>query len=410
MPGQNDEKKRVARRQIKRISVNTSPEPEIEQIVIPDGDIIEEKIEETVEETVEEIVEEAIEETIEETVQPVEEDVQPEIELVEEPISENEETPEVSEEEPETAEPVEETVEENSEIEIPKKMENPEANSISIIRIGVVLLLVCAIVTLALSLVNFLTEGRIADNKINAMNAAVKEIFPNSTASQEIEYVYSEPVAGVYKVMQNDSHIGYAVSVIPSGFGGDIEMLVGIDHRGEVSGVRILALSETPNVGSKVAGADYLSGYDGKTGDLVLGTDIDAISGATVSSRAVLSGVNAVLALELKVEGVVEDDEQNDSDITVDLTQEFPVDSELETNLIPSDSVPPVSYETVYREETSPPATEPNETSIIEMNTDPVETTAEPDETSADDTSSEDTSETAQPEETSAPDETSADA
>jgi len=293
-----------------------------------------------------------------------------------------------------------------NEIDVPKKMENPEAKSISIIRIGVVLLLVCAVVTLALSLVNVLTEGKIADNKVNAMNAAVKEIFPDSTASQEIDYLYSDPVAGVYKVMREDSHIGYAVSVIPSGFAGDIEMLVGIGSNGEVAGVRVLALSETPNVGSKVAGSDYLAGYEGKNGSLVLGVDVDAISGATVSSRAVMAGVNAVLALELKVEGAG-DEYDGDSDVTIDLNKEFPVDSSLETELIPSDSVPPVSYDTVYREETAVPETEATETSIIEMNTDPVDTTSEPDETSAD-TSTEETSDTVIAEETTAPDETTA--
>ena len=128
------------------------------------------------------------------------------------------------------------------------------------------------------------------------MNAAVKDIFPSSTASREIDYVYSEPVAGVYEVMRYENHIGYAVSVIPSGFSGDIEMLVGIDHNGDIAGVRVLSMSETPNVGSKVADSDYLAGYEGKTGSLVLGSDIDAISGATVSSKGVTSGVNAALA------------------------------------------------------------------------------------------------------------------
>jgi len=91
----------------------------------------------------------------------------------------------------------------------------------------------------------------------------------------------------------------------------------------------------------------------------------------------------------------------------IDLNKEFPVDSSLETELIPSDSVPPVSYDTVYREETAVPETEATETSIIEMNTDPVDTTSEPDETSAD-TSTEETSDTVIAEETTAPDETTA--
>lgn len=413
MPGLNDEKKRTARRQIKRVSAKTVSEPEIQTNVLEQSEVAEEKAEEVVEKIAEEIVEEIVEDAVQEQMadafaEPViSETAEPEVVETIEPVI-IETTAEKADE------PVilaEEAKNDYAEIDVPEKMENPEAKSISIIRIGAVLLLVCAIVTLALSLVNFLTEGKISDNKINAMNAAVKEIFPDSTASKEIDYVYSEPVAGVYEVMREDKHIGYAVSVIPSGFAGDIEMLVGIDHNGEVAGVRVLSLSETPNVGSKVADSNYLAGYDGKTGSLVLGSDIDAISGATVSSRAVIAGVNAVLSLELKVEGVVDEDD-GDSDVTIDLNKEFPVDSSLETEVIPSDSVPPVSYETVYREETAVPETEATETSIIEIKTEPVETTAEPDETSVDTTAAESTGETTvettQAEETIAPDETSA--
>ena len=89
---------------------------------------------------------------------------------------------------------------------------------------------------------------------------------------------------------------GYAVSVSPSGFGGNIDMIVGIGTDGKITGVNITALSETPGLGSRVNDANYLSQYNGTGGKLALGSDIDAISGATISSRSVLAGVNRALA------------------------------------------------------------------------------------------------------------------
>ena len=64
----------------------------------------------------------------------------------------------------------------------------------------------------------------------------------------------------------------------------------------EIYGAERAALSETPGLGSRVNDANYLSQYNGTGGKLALGSDIDAISGATISSRSVLAGVNRAFA------------------------------------------------------------------------------------------------------------------
>ena len=65
-----------------------------------------------------------------------------------------------------------------------------------------------------------------------------------------------------------------------------------------------MSLSETPGLGSRVQEAAYLDQYKGQSGTLTLGEDVDAIAGATVSSRAVLNGVNrAVEILNRTVKG-----------------------------------------------------------------------------------------------------------
>ena len=68
-------------------------------------------------------------------------------------------------------------------------------------------------------------------------------------------------------------------------------LMVGFRADQTLVGVQILSHSETPGLGARVSDASYLGQYAGKSGTLTLGENVDAISGATISSRAVLSGV-----------------------------------------------------------------------------------------------------------------------
>ena len=84
-------------------------------------------------------------------------------------------------------------------------------------------------------------------------------------------------------------------------------MMVGVDGEGGVTGVSIVKHSETSGIGTKVAenepnkaGVGMLSQFEGMSaadGTLAVGTNVDAVSGATVSSRGVTAGVNAALAV-----------------------------------------------------------------------------------------------------------------
>ena len=148
---------------------------------------------------------------------------------------------------------------------------------------------------LLLSAVNMITRDRIEANRQAVVMEAVRAIFPDSDGYEEYDGEFSDTVKTVYTV--GDS---YCVTVTPNGFGGEIEMMVGIDTDGTVVGIRILEMSETPGLGTKVDG-EYLNGYTGLSGSLTLGRDIDAVSGATVSSKAVLAGVNAALDAYAKI-------------------------------------------------------------------------------------------------------------
>ncbi len=156
--------------------------------------------------------------------------------------------------------------------------------------IGAKLLLICAIVAGVVSFLYALTAEQYEKNIRQTKNAAIGEIFSLIDLS-----TVTLPYGGeetVYKVTQGEKIVGYCVEVKSAGFGGDIEMMVGYTADKRVLGVSIIALSETPGLGAKVAEDDFLSQYEGKGGALVLGSDVDAVSGATISSRAVTDGVN----------------------------------------------------------------------------------------------------------------------
>ena len=100
------------------------------------------------------------------------------------------------------------------------------------------------------------------------------------------------------------SQAGYAVQVRADGFNGPVVMMVGVSPEGTVLAVSIVSHSETPNLGA-VAGDDSAQGrafrdqYTGMSGTLAVtkdGGQVDAITGATITSRAVTEGINAALA------------------------------------------------------------------------------------------------------------------
>lgn len=157
--------------------------------------------------------------------------------------------------------------------------------------IGLKLLLICAIVAGVVSFVYSLTAEQYEKNIQETKNRAVGEIF--GLAVPTTEQLTAEGVEEtVYKVFDNGALVGYCVEVKSAGFGGDIEMMVGYTPDCTILGVSIVSLSETPGLGAKVNEDAFLSQYEGKVDQVELGSEIDAISGATISSRAVTTGVN----------------------------------------------------------------------------------------------------------------------
>ena len=167
---------------------------------------------------------------------------------------------------------------------------------VPVLLIGLRLLLICAVVAGIISLVYAVTLPKVEENLREEKRKAIITIF----GTEDLSYTQSETDNAFYTVRYGENGLGYCTEETVGGFGGDLSLMVGFDADGTVLGVGIISHSETPGLGARVNEADYLAQYRGHSGTLTLkkdgGSDIDAISGATISSRAVLSAVNQATA------------------------------------------------------------------------------------------------------------------
>ncbi len=168
-----------------------------------------------------------------------------------------------------------------------------------LIRISLTLFLICALVAGALAGVNAITQDRIQENQLEKTRNAIALVLPGAQGMTRV-FTGTDAVREVYAPAADSPVQGYAVLVAPAGFGGEIRMMVGIDAQGAVSGISIISHTETPGLGKVAAdetdrGQAFRDSFLGKTGTVTV-SDIDALSGATITSAAVAEGVTAALS------------------------------------------------------------------------------------------------------------------
>ncbi|MBQ2927936.1 MAG: FMN-binding protein [Oscillospiraceae bacterium] len=182
-------------------------------------------------------------------------------------------------------------------------MKTNESIVMYVLRLALTLLAITAVVAAALAGVNSITAPAIAELTAQKTQEAIELVLPGG----------GEPVADfpetalVSKVYASDS--GYAVEVTPGGFDNTITMMVGVDKAGSVLGISVISHTETAGLGAVAAagtpaGEAFRAGFVGKSGSVSVtkdGGEIDSITGATITSRAVCVGVNAALECVAKM-------------------------------------------------------------------------------------------------------------
>ncbi|MDA8125586.1 MAG: RnfABCDGE type electron transport complex subunit G [Deltaproteobacteria bacterium] len=164
-----------------------------------------------------------------------------------------------------------------------------------IVKLGLTLALFCALSAGLLAYVFLLTGPVIEANAKASFATSLREVLPGAETFRAVS------VPGVkvpiYEGIRKGARVGLAVKVAPRGYAGEIEMLVGVDPDLHLTGMKILSQRETPGLGTNMLKPKFLAQFIGKgvRDAFEPKKDIDAITGATISTRAVCEGVKEVL-------------------------------------------------------------------------------------------------------------------
>lgn len=168
-------------------------------------------------------------------------------------------------------------------------------------RITGVLLAICLVTALLLGIVNQITDPRIKAIEAEKIRTAMSKVLPADEYTN-IDAKLPKSVKSISQAKANGSPIGWVAQVTANGSQGEIQLMVGVNPDGKVTGVSVIKHSETPNIGTKVVSdqtvLDRFIGMSHADGEITVnsGTNrFDGISGATVSSKGVTAGVNAAL-------------------------------------------------------------------------------------------------------------------
>ena len=194
-----------------------------------------------------------------------------------------------------------------------------------IIKNTTILTIITLVSGVALGAVYEITKAPIANAQEEAKQEAYKQVFEDADSFDDLEVDAKEAAeavkaAGVddgaeineaVEAKQGGETIGYVITATdPNGYGGDIQVSVGIQNDGTVNGIAILSINETAGLGMKASEPEFYEQYSGKQTDHFYvskdggeGEQIDAISGATITTRAVTGAVNASLGYYQNVLG-----------------------------------------------------------------------------------------------------------
>ena len=159
----------------------------------------------------------------------------------------------------------------------------------------VVLGVICVVVTGALAATNSVTGPIITEAIEAAETAARTELLPEADSFTEVKDIAVENVSGIYTA---DNGAGAVITASVKGYGGDVVVMVAFGPDDAIKQIKVTEQAETKGIGSNVvSNEEYWANYAGVSAEkaLVLNQDVNAYTGATISSKAVLSAVNSAI-------------------------------------------------------------------------------------------------------------------
>lgn len=174
----------------------------------------------------------------------------------------------------------------------------------SILKPALILFLICLISTAALVGTNALTSDRIAAAQLETAEKSRLIVLPEATGFEEKN--------GYYIGTGSAGTVGYVFETESKGYGGTVKVMTGISEGGEVTGIVILSHSETPGLGANATNEKFgnqfkqavpENGIEVVKNKAASEGEIEALTGATITSKAVTDAVNAAIDMYNEVKG-----------------------------------------------------------------------------------------------------------
>ncbi len=163
-------------------------------------------------------------------------------------------------------------------------------------RIVGTLFAITLVVAVLLALVNLVTKDTIAQHAAEKKAEAIAEVMPGSDGYDTLEVPDGmKEVTEILQAKRGEETVGFCVQTSTTGNDGEIQLMVGIDPAGAVTKVSILSQSETMYTNKHGELIAQFAGMSDSVALTVDGGEVNAISGATITSRAVTKGVNCAL-------------------------------------------------------------------------------------------------------------------
>ncbi|HOJ92775.1 MAG TPA: RnfABCDGE type electron transport complex subunit G [Dictyoglomaceae bacterium] len=166
---------------------------------------------------------------------------------------------------------------------------------------GITLMLICALAAAALAFTYEKTQKVIELNEAREKEKALKEILSSAKRFVKLEnnITPKDPLVNIQEVYigyDDGEKVGSIWEVSTKGYSSEIKLLVGVDKNNKILEVRVMSQEETPGLGAEVTKEGFLKQFLGKNEpNLEVKRNINPVTGATISSRAVVRAINEVL-------------------------------------------------------------------------------------------------------------------
>ena len=156
-----------------------------------------------------------------------------------------------------------------------------------------ILCIIALVAGFALAATNLVTAGPIEEQRIKATQAARIAVFPEASNFEEMQMESDTGLDSVYIATSGTDTLGYVLQITVPGYGGPIEIIMGVDMQGTITGLTVGGsnFAETAGLGTQVKEPPFTDQFVGLREMPAINENVDTISGATISSSAVINGV-----------------------------------------------------------------------------------------------------------------------